>query len=103
MHWVGRPYTPGSAAATTFRSFDLLKDFDGIAFLRRETAEEILPIVQSLRRASVKDRRIAGLTPFGWLAFGLIAVVFRFCLAESCVLLFAHSPARRLFNLEVLK
>jgi erythromycin esterase len=53
MHWVGGLYTPGSATAVAFRSFDLLNDFDGVIFLPRVTADEIpkdRPLIPARKR-----------------------------------------------------
>jgi len=41
MHWIGGLYQPDSLAAAAFRSFDLVRDFDGVAYLPRVTAEDI--------------------------------------------------------------
>lgn len=43
MHWIGGLYKPDGTiyAATAFRSFNLLQDFDGIIYLPRVTAEDI--------------------------------------------------------------
>jgi len=43
MHWVGGLYTPGSAPTAAFRAYELLRDFDGIVYLPRVTAEEVPP------------------------------------------------------------
>ena len=41
MHWIGGLYQPDSIPAAAFRSFDLVRDFDGVAYLPRVTAEDI--------------------------------------------------------------
>ena len=41
MHWVGGLYDPKSVSSSAYRNFDLLRDFDGVIFLPRVTAEEI--------------------------------------------------------------
>ena len=40
MHWVGALFTPGSAPSESFRRFNLLKDFDGVVYFPRVTADE---------------------------------------------------------------
>jgi erythromycin esterase-like protein len=53
MHWIGGLYTPGSVSSAAFRNFDLLRDFDGVVFLPRVTAEEILtdrPLIPARKR-----------------------------------------------------
>lgn len=54
MHWVGGIYDPANAIPTSpFRPFDILRDFDAIAFLPAVTAEEIpnkLPVVPPRNR-----------------------------------------------------
>lgn len=41
MHWVGGLYAPGTAPSDAFRPYDLLRDFDGVVYLRRVTADEL--------------------------------------------------------------
>ena len=41
MHWVGGLYTPSTLSLAAFRNFDLLRDFDGVVYLPRVTAEDI--------------------------------------------------------------
>lgn len=41
MRWVGALFTPGDAPSTAMRPFTLTKDFDGIFYLPRVTAESI--------------------------------------------------------------
>lgn len=43
MHWIGGVYDPTSVVTTSsaYRPFDILRDFDGIAFLPKVTAEDI--------------------------------------------------------------
>ena len=43
MHWVGGLYTPGNLPSKAFREYELLRDFDGIVYLPRVTAEEVPP------------------------------------------------------------
>ena len=43
MHWVGGLYKPGTDPAEAFRPFNLLSDFDGIAYLPHVSADEIPP------------------------------------------------------------
>jgi len=43
MHWIGGLHAPESLPSAAFRAFSLLQDFDGIAYIRRTTAEEIPP------------------------------------------------------------
>jgi erythromycin esterase len=53
MRWVGGLYKPGSLSSTAFRSFDLLRDFDGVVFLSRVTADEIpkdRPLIPARKR-----------------------------------------------------
>ena len=53
MHWVGGLYTPGSLSSSTFRNFDLLRDFDAVVYLPRVTAEEIptnRPLIPARKR-----------------------------------------------------
>ena len=41
MHWVGGLYQPGSLGSAALRNFDLVRDFDGVVYLPRVTAEDI--------------------------------------------------------------
>jgi erythromycin esterase len=41
MHWIGGLFSPGTPRNLTFRSFDLLRDFDGVIYLPRVTADVI--------------------------------------------------------------
>jgi erythromycin esterase len=53
MHWVGGLYTPGSPPSDALRPNDLLRDFDGVVYLRRVTADEMpldRPRIPSRRR-----------------------------------------------------
>ncbi|MFL5485524.1 MAG: erythromycin esterase family protein [Gemmatimonadaceae bacterium] len=53
MHWVGGLFAPGSAPSDAFRSFDLLKDFDGVFYLPRVTADEMpadRPLIPARKR-----------------------------------------------------
>ncbi|MDB4890398.1 MAG: hypothetical protein JWL61_2253 [Gemmatimonadetes bacterium] len=43
MHWVGALFAPGTMAASAFRAFDILRDFDGLAYFPRVTAEPLPP------------------------------------------------------------
>jgi erythromycin esterase len=43
MHWVGGLHQPGGLPAAAFRSFDLVRDFDGVAYIPRVTAEAFPP------------------------------------------------------------
>ena len=54
MHWVGALFTPGTAPSQAFRPYDLLRDFDGVVYLRRVTADELpldRPLIPARRRA----------------------------------------------------
>ena len=54
MHWVGALYAPGTAPSEAFRPYDLLRDFDGVVYLRRVTADELpgdRPLIPARRRA----------------------------------------------------
>ena len=54
MHWVGGLFTPGSPPSEAFRPYDLLRDFDGVVYLRRVTADELpldRPLIPARRRA----------------------------------------------------
>jgi erythromycin esterase len=53
MHWVGALFTPGTPPSEAFRPFQLLRDFDGVAYLAHVTADELprdLPRVPPRRR-----------------------------------------------------
>jgi erythromycin esterase len=53
MHWVGGLFDPASAPSTAFRRFDLAKDFDGVYYLPRVTADEVptdRPLVPARKR-----------------------------------------------------
>ena len=53
MHWIGGLYTPGSLSSAAFRNFDLLRDFDGVVYLPRVTAEDIpteRPLIPARKR-----------------------------------------------------
>ena len=53
MHWVGGLYAPGTAPSAAFRSFDLLRDFDGVIFLPRVTGDEMptdRPLIPARKR-----------------------------------------------------
>ena len=41
MHWVGALFTPGTLPPAATRAFDLVHDFDGIAYIDRVTADEL--------------------------------------------------------------
>jgi erythromycin esterase len=41
MHWVGGLFAPGSAPSDAFRIFDLVRDFDGVYFISRVSADEV--------------------------------------------------------------
>ena len=43
MHWVGGLWATDSLLSTAFRPFNLLKDFDGVIYVPRVTAEEAPP------------------------------------------------------------
>jgi hypothetical protein len=54
MHWVGGLYAPCTPPSDAFRPYDLLRDFDGVVYFRRVTAEEApndLPLVPPQPRA----------------------------------------------------
>jgi erythromycin esterase len=40
MHWVGGVYAPDTPPSDAFRPYDLLRDFDGVVYFRRVTADE---------------------------------------------------------------
>jgi hypothetical protein len=40
MHWVGGLYAPCTPPSDAFRPYDLLRDFDGVVYFRRVTADE---------------------------------------------------------------
>ena len=40
MHWIGGLWATDSVASAAFRAFNLLKDFEGIIYVPRVTAEE---------------------------------------------------------------
>jgi erythromycin esterase len=40
MHWVGGLYAPDTPPSDAFRPYDLLRDFDGVVYFRRVTADE---------------------------------------------------------------
>jgi hypothetical protein len=51
---VGGLFTPGTPPREAFRPFDLLRDFDGVVYLRRVTADELpldRPLIPARRRA----------------------------------------------------
>jgi erythromycin esterase len=53
MHWIGALYKPGSNPAESFRPFDVLNDFDAVAYLPRVSADEIptdRPLVPARKR-----------------------------------------------------
>jgi erythromycin esterase len=53
MHWIGGLYTPGSLSSAALRNFDLVRDFDGVVYLPRVTAEDIpinRPLIPARRR-----------------------------------------------------
>ena len=41
MHWAGGLLAPGSSPSGSFRSFDLVRDFDGVYFIPRVSADEM--------------------------------------------------------------
>ena len=54
MHWVGGLYAPGTPPSDAFRPHDLLRDFDGVVYFRRVTADEApndRPLVPARPRA----------------------------------------------------
>ena len=40
MHWIGGLYKPGTLPSASYRSFDLLHDFDGVIYLPKVSADE---------------------------------------------------------------
>ena len=53
MHWVGGLYAPGTSPSDAFRPYNILKDFDGIIYLRQVTAEEMptdRPLIPARKR-----------------------------------------------------
>jgi erythromycin esterase len=53
MHWVGALYTPGSVSSASLQSLNLMRNFDGVVFLRRVTADEIptdRPLIPARKR-----------------------------------------------------
>ncbi|MGD9560831.1 MAG: erythromycin esterase family protein [Pyrinomonadaceae bacterium] len=52
MHWVGGLYDAGSPASSAYRSFDLIRDFDGLVYFPRVKAEEVTknPIIPARKR-----------------------------------------------------
>ena len=53
MHWVGGLYTPGTSPTDAFRPYNILRDFDGIIYLPRVTAEEMpadRPLIPARKR-----------------------------------------------------
>lgn len=59
MHWVGGLFAPGSPPSEAFRPYDLLRDFDGVVYLRRVSADE-LPLNRPLVPARRRGRRRFG-------------------------------------------
>jgi len=54
MHWVGTLFAPGTPPSDAVRPYDLLRDFDGVVYLRRVTADELpgdRPLIPARRRA----------------------------------------------------
>ena len=41
MHWVGGLYAPGTAPSDAFRPYNILRDFDGIIYVGKVTADEV--------------------------------------------------------------
>jgi erythromycin esterase len=53
MHWIGGLFTPGSPPSTQYRPFRLTTDFDGIVYIPRVSAEDMLssrPLVPARKR-----------------------------------------------------
>ena len=53
MHWAGGLLSPGSSPSDSFRSFDLLKDFDAVYFIPHVSADEMptdRPIIPGRKR-----------------------------------------------------
>jgi erythromycin esterase len=53
MHWVGGLYQPGSLSSAAFRNLDLVRDFDGVVYLPRVTAEDVptgRPLIPARKR-----------------------------------------------------
>lgn len=52
MHWVGGVYNLASVSSTAYRSFDLIRDFDGIIYFPHVKAEELAknPIIPARKR-----------------------------------------------------
>jgi erythromycin esterase len=53
MHWVGGLYAPGTAPSDAFRPYSLLRDFDGVVYVGKVTADEMptdRPLVPARKR-----------------------------------------------------
>lgn len=53
MHWVGGLYAPGTSPSEAFRAYNLLRDFDGVIYIGKVTAEEVptdRPVVPARKR-----------------------------------------------------
>jgi erythromycin esterase-like protein len=53
MHWIGGLYAPGTTPSEAFRPYSLLRDFDGVIYLGKVTADELptdRPVVPARRR-----------------------------------------------------
>jgi len=53
MHWIGGLYRPDTNPAEAFQPYMLLSDFDGVAYLPRVGAEDVIeqPRISARRRA----------------------------------------------------
>jgi erythromycin esterase len=53
MHWVGGLYAPGTAPSDAFRPYNLIRDFDGVIYVGKVTAEEMptdRPLIPARKR-----------------------------------------------------
>jgi erythromycin esterase len=53
MHWVGGLYAPGTSPSEAFRPYNLLRDFDGVIYVGKVTADELptdRPLVPARKR-----------------------------------------------------
>jgi erythromycin esterase len=53
MHWVGGLYTPGTFPSEAFRPYDILREFDGLVYIDRVTADEMptdRPLIRARKR-----------------------------------------------------
>jgi hypothetical protein len=52
MHWVGGLYKPDTNPAEAFQPYNLMSDFDGVAYVPRAEAEDVIaqPRIPARRR-----------------------------------------------------